>query len=153
MKRALCTWQSMYIFKQGRIGGEVTAHQDATYLFTAPHQTCLGLWLALDDATLDNGCLWARKGSHREPIRSQLVCLALLPLLGRPCLAFAPPLPPSFYSPPHSAGLIILVEFSPLDGNSSSQPFAASRGVAGSRGVGASKPGGGGSLFWQGRLM
>jgi len=108
MKRALCTWQSMYIFKQGRIGGEVTAHQDATYLFTAPHQTCLGLWLALDDATLDNGCLWARKGSHREPIRSQLVCLALLPLLGRPCLAFAPPLPPSFYSPPHSAGLIIL---------------------------------------------
>jgi phytanoyl-CoA hydroxylase len=65
--------QSMYIFKQGRIGGEVTAHQDSTYLFTEPRQTCLGLWLALDDATVDNGCLWARKGSHREPIRSQLV--------------------------------------------------------------------------------
>lgn len=65
--------QSMYIFKQGRIGGEVTAHQDSTYLFTEPHQTCLGLWLALDDATVENGCLWARKGSHLEPIRSQLV--------------------------------------------------------------------------------
>ena len=65
--------QSMYIFKQGKIGGEVTSHQDSTYLFTTPHQTCLGLWLALDDATVENGCLWARKGSHAEPIRSQLV--------------------------------------------------------------------------------
>jgi phytanoyl-CoA hydroxylase len=65
--------QSMYIFKQGLIGGEVTSHQDSTYLFTTPHQTCLGLWLALDDATVENGCLWARKGSHHEPIRSQLV--------------------------------------------------------------------------------
>jgi len=65
--------QSMYIFKQGTIGGEVTSHQDSTYLFTTPHQTCLGLWLAIDDATLQNGCLWARKGSHHEPIRSQLV--------------------------------------------------------------------------------
>jgi hypothetical protein len=64
--------QSMYIFKQGKIGGEVTSHQDSTYLFTTPHQTCLGLWLALDDATVENGCLWARKGSHAEPIRSQL---------------------------------------------------------------------------------
>ena len=65
--------QSMYIFKQGKIGGEVTSHQDSTYLFTTPHQTCLGLWLALDDATVENGCLWARKGSHAEPLRSQLV--------------------------------------------------------------------------------
>ena len=65
--------QSMYIFKQGKIGGEVTSHQDSTYLFTTPHQTCLGLWLALDDATVENGCLWARKGSHAEPRRSQLV--------------------------------------------------------------------------------
>jgi phytanoyl-CoA hydroxylase len=47
--------QSMYIFKQGKIGGEVTSHQDSTYLFTTPHQTCLGLWLALDDATVENG--------------------------------------------------------------------------------------------------
>ncbi|KAJ1486446.1 hypothetical protein T484DRAFT_1943449 [Baffinella frigidus] len=62
--------QSMYIFKQGKIGGEVTSHQDSTFLFTEPQQTCLGLWLALDDATLDNGCLWARRGSHREAVRS-----------------------------------------------------------------------------------
>ena len=61
--------QSMYIFKQPGIGGEVTSHQDATFLNTTPRQTVLGLWLALQDATLENGCVWARPGSHREPLR------------------------------------------------------------------------------------
>ncbi|KAL7473300.1 hypothetical protein ACHAXS_013764 [Conticribra weissflogii] len=63
--------QSMYIFKQAKIGGEVTSHQDSTFLYTTPRQTCIGLWLALDDATLENGCLWVRPGSHRESVRRQ----------------------------------------------------------------------------------
>lgn len=58
--------QSMYIFKPPRIGGEVQYHQDATYLWTEP-QSCLGLWVALEDATLENGCLWGIPGSHLEP--------------------------------------------------------------------------------------
>ena len=57
--------QSMYIFKQPHIGGEVLCHQDATYLRTEP-QTCIGLWIALEDATLDNGCLWGIPGGHRD---------------------------------------------------------------------------------------
>lgn len=61
--------QSMYIFKQPDIGGEVTAHQDSSFLATTPTETCLGLWLALDPATLQNGCLWARPGSHKEKVR------------------------------------------------------------------------------------
>jgi len=61
--------QSMYIFKQPSIGGEVTSHQDSTFLHTTPRTTCLGLWLALDAATLENGCIWARPGSHKEPVR------------------------------------------------------------------------------------
>lgn len=61
--------QSMYIFKQPEIGGEVTSHQDSSFLYTQPRPSCLGLWLALDAATLDNGCLWARPGSHTEPVR------------------------------------------------------------------------------------
>lgn len=63
--------QSMYIFKQARTGGPVTSHQDSTFLFSTPKQTCIGLWLALDDATLDNGCLWVRPKSHCEPVRRQ----------------------------------------------------------------------------------
>mmetsp|Transcript_38832 Transcript_38832/g.86771 ORF Transcript_38832/g.86771 Transcript_38832/m.86771 type:complete len:396 (+) Transcript_38832:71-1258(+) len=61
--------QSMFIFKQPKIGGEVTPHQDSTFLHTVPRLTCLGLWLALEDATAQNGCLWARPGSHKEPLR------------------------------------------------------------------------------------
>jgi len=65
--------QSMYIFKQAKVGSEVTSHQDSTFLFTEPRQTCLGLWLALDDATIENGCMWVRPGSHREAVRRAFV--------------------------------------------------------------------------------
>eukprot|EP00912_Choanoflagellata_sp_UC4_P002164 UC4_evm3s1370 len=63
--------QSMYIFKQPEIGEQVASHQDSTFLNTAPDATCVGLLLFLEDATLQNGCLWARKGSHREPLRKR----------------------------------------------------------------------------------
>ena len=65
--------QSMYIFKAPLHGGAVTSHQDATFLRTDPDQTVVGLWLALDDATPENGCVWARAGSHREPLRRVFV--------------------------------------------------------------------------------
>jgi phytanoyl-CoA hydroxylase len=64
--------QSMHIFKQPRIGGEVTCHQDATFLWTEP-DSVVGLWFALEDATLDNGCLWAEPGGHRGPVRKRFV--------------------------------------------------------------------------------
>ncbi|CAK7352832.1 unnamed protein product [Dovyalis caffra] len=57
--------QSMYIFKQPGIGGEVVPHQDNSFLYTEP-TTCTGLWLALEDATIINGCLWAMPGSHKN---------------------------------------------------------------------------------------
>jgi phytanoyl-CoA hydroxylase len=60
--------QSMYIFKQPGIGGEVGCHQDATFLTTDP-LTVTGFWFALEDATLNNGCLWAMPGGHRGPLR------------------------------------------------------------------------------------
>lgn len=64
--------QSMYIFKQPRIGGEVTCHQDSTFLYTEP-MSVVGFWVALEDATLDNGCLWAQPGGHRGPLRKRFV--------------------------------------------------------------------------------
>jgi phytanoyl-CoA hydroxylase len=59
--------QSMLIFKQPRIGGEVVWHQDASFLMTEP-QTVVGFWWALEDATRDNGCLWvaSQRGALRE---------------------------------------------------------------------------------------
>jgi phytanoyl-CoA hydroxylase len=60
--------QSMYIFKQPHIGGEVGCHQDATFLYTDP-MTVTGFWFAIEDATLENGCLWAAPGGHKSGLR------------------------------------------------------------------------------------
>jgi len=64
--------QSMYIFKQPNIGGEVTCHQDSTFLYTDPIDIA-GLWFALEDATIENGCLWAIPGGHRSGLKSRWV--------------------------------------------------------------------------------
>jgi phytanoyl-CoA hydroxylase len=62
--------QGMYIFKQPKIGGEVTCHQDSTFLYTEPQQIA-GLWFALEDATIENGCLWAIPGGHTLGLKSR----------------------------------------------------------------------------------
>jgi phytanoyl-CoA hydroxylase len=62
--------QSMYIFKQPRIGGEVTSHTDHTFLWTEP-QSVTGFWFAIEEATLENGCLWALPGGHEIPVKQR----------------------------------------------------------------------------------
>jgi phytanoyl-CoA hydroxylase len=60
--------QSMYIFKPPRIGGEVYCHQDSTFLFTEP-ESCIGFWFALEDATIENGCMQFIPGGHKGPLK------------------------------------------------------------------------------------
>ncbi len=62
--------QSMYIFKPPRIGGEVVFHQDSTYIYTEP-ESCIGFWFALEDATLENGCMHFIPGGHKGPLRER----------------------------------------------------------------------------------
>ncbi|KKY21619.1 putative phytanoyldioxygenase [Phaeomoniella chlamydospora] len=57
--------QSMVICKQPEIGGAVPSHQDSTFLYTDP-PSAVGFWIALEDATIQNGCLSFAKGSHRR---------------------------------------------------------------------------------------
>ena len=65
--------QSMIICKQPEIGGRVPPHQDSTFLYTNP-PSAVGFWIALEDATVDNGCLSFAKGSHRRsPVKSRFV--------------------------------------------------------------------------------
>lgn len=64
--------QSMYIFKQPEIGGEVTCHQDAAFLYTEP-LSVVGLWFALEDATIENGCLWAIPGGHKLGLKKRFL--------------------------------------------------------------------------------
>ncbi|KPF83932.1 phytanoyl-CoA dioxygenase [alpha proteobacterium AAP38] len=62
--------QSMYIFKQPHIGGEVVCHQDSTFLYTEP-MSVVGFWFAMQDATLDNGCMWALPGGHKAGLKKR----------------------------------------------------------------------------------
>jgi phytanoyl-CoA hydroxylase len=75
-------YQSMYIFKQPGIGGEVRWHQDATYFVTQPHSV-VTFWFALEDARRDNGCLWVERGGHRGPLRERFSVIDGLPRLER----------------------------------------------------------------------
>uniref|UniRef100_T1KQ54 Fe2OG dioxygenase domain-containing protein n=1 Tax=Tetranychus urticae TaxID=32264 RepID=T1KQ54_TETUR len=65
--------QSLVNFKHPRIGTTITAHQDATFLFTEPEIKLIGFWIPLEDATLENGCLWFIPGSHNEPVKRRWV--------------------------------------------------------------------------------
>ena len=60
--------QSMYIFKQPGIGGEVGCHQDSTYLRTEP-ESVVGFWFAIEDAHRGNGCLGGIPGEWRKGLK------------------------------------------------------------------------------------
>ncbi|KRT86073.1 hypothetical protein AMK59_357, partial [Oryctes borbonicus] len=45
----------------------LVAHQDVSYLHTEPVKV-VGFWIALEDATIENGCLRFIKGSHKSGV-------------------------------------------------------------------------------------
>jgi len=58
--------QSMLFIKsEGRPGQ--AWHQDETHIPTRD-RSLTGAWIALDDATVENGCLWVIPGSHRAGV-------------------------------------------------------------------------------------
>jgi len=63
--------QSMYIFKQPGIGAEVLCHQDSTYIF-GQDSDALGFWFALEDATIENGCLEVIPSPHTTPLKQRM---------------------------------------------------------------------------------
>ncbi|MGL5817889.1 MAG: phytanoyl-CoA dioxygenase family protein [Phycicoccus sp.] len=58
--------QSMLFIKASGKPGQAW-HQDEFYIPTRD-RSLLGAWIALDDATVENGCLWVIPGSHRHGI-------------------------------------------------------------------------------------
>jgi hypothetical protein len=55
--------QSMLFVKPGGLPGQAW-HQDERFIPTRD-RSLVGAWIALDDATVENGCLWVMPGSHR----------------------------------------------------------------------------------------
>lgn len=58
--------QTMLFLNPPGLGGQGW-HQDAYYITTYP-ETLIGVWIALDRADEENGCLYVTPGSHVEPI-------------------------------------------------------------------------------------
>jgi ectoine hydroxylase-related dioxygenase (phytanoyl-CoA dioxygenase family) len=61
---------SQFIFKNPGAWGQPW-HQDSFY-FPFDRAPQVGLWLAVTEATLENGCLWVLPGSHREPVHEHV---------------------------------------------------------------------------------
>jgi len=57
-------FQSQFIFKNPGVIGQPW-HQDS-YYFKFDKQPQVGVWVALSEATLENGCLWVAPGSHQS---------------------------------------------------------------------------------------
>ena len=59
---------SQVFFKPPEGGGPKPAHQDNFYFGPNDLEGVVTAWIALDDATLENGCLYFGDGSHRGPV-------------------------------------------------------------------------------------
>lgn len=70
--RALCgsdevsMFQDMALLKPPGGGREKPWHQDNAYFNYEPGTPIVGVWIALDDATVDNGCMHVLPGTHVE---------------------------------------------------------------------------------------
>ncbi len=58
--------QDMALLKPPFIGTEKPWHQDMAYFGWSPPEKIIGVWIALDPATAQNGCMHVLPGTHRE---------------------------------------------------------------------------------------
>ncbi len=62
---------SQFIFKTAGAWGQPW-HQDSFYFPFEPARPVVGVWLAVTEATLVNGCLHVLPGSHTEPVHTHV---------------------------------------------------------------------------------
>jgi ectoine hydroxylase-related dioxygenase (phytanoyl-CoA dioxygenase family) len=53
------------LLKPPFVGSEKLLHQDNAYFRVAPNEAVITCWCALDDATVENGCMYYVPGTHR----------------------------------------------------------------------------------------
>jgi ectoine hydroxylase-related dioxygenase (phytanoyl-CoA dioxygenase family) len=57
------------ILKPARIGVETPWHQDEAYWDEATLHEAVSIWIPLQEATIENGCMWFLPGTHRMPVQ------------------------------------------------------------------------------------
>lgn len=83
-------FQDMALLKPPRLGREKPWHQDKAYFNIDPRERVVGVWIALDAATTDNGCMHLLPQMPRQPIvhfqrRDWQICDT--EILGNECVA------------------------------------------------------------------
>jgi phytanoyl-CoA hydroxylase len=64
--KLLQLWTDTVQYKPPARGAHFEFHQDAPYhAYIEPRTALIAAWIALDDATEENGCMWMVPGSHR----------------------------------------------------------------------------------------
>lgn len=58
-------FQEMALVKPAHLGCEKPWHQDNAYFSVEPLDAILGVWIALDDAKVENGCMHVIPGGHK----------------------------------------------------------------------------------------
>ncbi len=83
-------FQDMALLKPPRVGREKPWHQDKAYFNIDPREQVVGVWIALDEATTENGCMHLLPQLPRQPIihhqrRDWQICDT--DILGNECVA------------------------------------------------------------------
>ncbi len=68
--RGVSVYFSQIFFKPPEGGGPKPPHQDNFYFGPRDPQALITAWIAFDDATVENGCLYFGEGTHKAPLMS-----------------------------------------------------------------------------------
>ena len=66
--RGVSVYFSQIFFKAPEGGGPKPAHQDNFYFGPRDPEALITAWIAFDDATVENGCMFFGEGTHRKPL-------------------------------------------------------------------------------------
>ncbi len=83
-------FQDMALMKPPRLGREKPWHQDKAYFNMDMRERVIGVWIALDEATVSNGCMHLRPDLGLKPLlhfkrRDWQICDS--EIIGKPCVA------------------------------------------------------------------
>ena len=70
--RGVSVYFSQIFFKAPEGGGPKPAHQDNFYFGPSDPEGIVTAWIALDDATLENGCLYFGEGTNLGPVYAHI---------------------------------------------------------------------------------
>lgn len=66
LEDSILLFQDMALIKPPKIGATKPWHQDSAYFSVSPLNAVCGVWIAVDEATVQNGCMHMLRGQHHQ---------------------------------------------------------------------------------------